>query len=206
VKSWQAIGCASIALGWLLVGGAAYTRMYVVEAFQVPSASMVPTVLKGDHLFVDKYRFTPIRGDVVVFHYPRDPSIDYIKRVVAVGGDHIVTHPDGSLAINGVDISWSAPDPNCHFDDVQGPCQLVTETVGGRSWKVVLQSSQVSKENQESDVPAGSFFVMGDNRSNSLDSRLFGPVEDKYLVGKADRIWLSAGPNGIRWKRHGPVR
>ncbi len=170
-------------------------RTFGVQAFKIPSESMLSTLLVGDHLiglkfiyglkwpFTHSYIFTgaePERGDVIIFEYPKDPSIDYIKRIIGVPGD-VVELREKKLYRNGqlVEepfaqyIATYAQDPRCvNFGPVT--------------------------------VPEGKYFVMGDNRDNSLDSRFWGFVERPAIRAKAWRIYWSAdGLTDIRWGRMG---
>jgi signal peptidase I len=195
-------------------------RSFVVEPFRIPSGSMMPTLLVGDFILVNKYAYgirlpvlntkiidigEPQRGDVVVFRYPRDPSVDYIKRVVGVPGDHIgyynkVLHingkpvketPEGVYVGKGSGVSMS------------GAEELV-EQLGDVRHEILEMPHTPSMEG-EYVVKANEYFVMGDNRDNSNDSRYWGPVPEKNLVGKAFRIWMNwdAANGGIAWDRIG---
>lgn len=195
-------------------------RSFLVEPFRIPSGSMMPTLLVGDFILVNKYAYgirlpvvntkvldlgAPERGDVVVFRFPRDPGTDYIKRVVGLPGDHIVYKhktlyingekvpqiPAGSYIGTGSGISMSGADiREEQLGDVKHQI-LVMPRLGGMNTDVV--------------VPAGHYFVMGDNRDNSNDSRYWGFVPDENLVGKAFMIWMNwdSAAGGIAWERIG---
>jgi signal peptidase I len=157
-----------------------------VQAFRIPSEAMMPTLLVGDHLFVDKRASarTPGRGDVVVFRYPEEPSRFYIKRVVAVGGDEVEVR-DKVLYVNGQPREESLIqhiDPSVHPREYDPRDNFDLYT-----------------------VPKGSYFVMGDNRDNSNDSRFWGPVDGSLVQGKALGIYWSwdAEKDGPRWERVG---
>jgi len=170
-------------------------RAFVVEPFRIPSGSMMPTLLVGDFILVNKYSYglrmpvtktklveidEPKRGDVVVFRYPRDPKVDYIKRLVGLPGDRIA-YRDKKLYVNGKlmpqkPVGWYEPVGS--GEDFGPGCQ-------------VLARGEVK-------VPEGHYFMMGDNRDNSNDSRCWGFVPESNLVGKAFVIWLS-----IDWNRPG---
>jgi signal peptidase I len=140
-------------------------QQYVVKPFYIPSPSMVPTLVEGDRVLVNRfvYRYAePERGDIVVFHPPFATGEDYIKRVVAVGGDTIEVR-DGGLYVNGA---------------LQDEPYLPEQMNGG------LRAEQ---------VPVGHVFVMGDNRNMSGDSRVFGPVSQDALVGRAFLIYWPPG-------------
>ena len=178
-------------------------RSFVVEPFRIPSGSMLPTLAIGDFILVNKYAYglklpvlhdvlipagAPRTGDVVVFRYPHDASQDYIKRVVGVPGDHLV-YRDKLLYINGREIAQreqpAAAAP---------PSQLMelrrrTEALPGAEHDVLLAPA-VGQPSRQWRVPPGHYFVMGDNRDNSNDSRAWGFVPEANLVGRAFFIWM----------------
>ncbi len=192
----------AIAIAILL---ALFIRTFVVQAFKIPSGSMLPTLMIGDHLLVNKFIYgirvpfsgkvlvplkNPKSGDIIVFKFPKDRSIDYIKRVVGVPGDKIEVK-DKKVYRNGK----LAEDPFAHF----------TSTT-------ILPGSVSPKDNfGPITVPEGKYFVMGDNRDNSSDSRFWGFVETNDVLGKAmiiywswdiDKPLLSADRfTSIRWGR-----
>ena len=151
-----------LAVAFVLVFG--FVRPFVLEAFRIPSESMVPTLLVGDRVFVNKfiYRFTePERGDVVVFYSVNGGEEDLIKRVVGVAGDEVEVR-NGTLLVNGEAREEPYLNRNLPFNDSYGP----------------------------SEVPEGHVFVMGDNRANSADSRVFGPLPIENIEGEAFlRFW-----------------
>ncbi|WP_165066791.1 signal peptidase I [Desulfovibrio sp. ZJ200] len=170
-------------------------RTFVVQAFKIPSESMVETLLVGDHLLASKFAYgikipftdtyvykgdEPARGDVIIFKYPNDPSVDYIKRVVGLPGD-VIEVRNKQLYRNGQPvredyIRFAQPDRIEPVRDNFGP---VT-------------------------VPPGKYFVMGDNRDNSMDSRFWGFVSRSAIRAKAWRIyWSWGGLDDIRWSRLG---
>ena len=170
-------------------------RENLIKAYKIPAGSMVPTLLVGDHIIVDRLVYKknqPKRGDVVVFEYPRDPSLDYIKRVVAVGGD-LVEMKDKKIFING---------------------ELQKEDFVTHRDKNVLPASQGPRDTfGPVAVPENSVFVMGDNRDNSFDSRFWGFVHEDKIRGKAMSIYWSwdvkkplissSRWSSIRWDRIG---
>jgi len=167
-------------------------RTYVVQAFKIPSGSMIPTLLVGDHILVNKfiYQFTdPKRGDVIVFKFPVDESRDFIKRIIAVGGEDLYIK-DQKIYIN-----CKPPDASCRpIDDPWG------------KWGEGLGLSESTSVH----VPPGSYFVMGDNRNNSQDSRYWGFVKREKLKGRAFLIywsWDSDQPlaESVRWSRLGKL-
>jgi signal peptidase I len=198
-------------------------RSFVVEPFKIPSGSMVPTLLVGDFILVNKFEYglrMPItntkftqgrpleRGDVVVFRYPKDESVDYIKRVIGLPGD-TVAYQDKQLTINGKPVSEAAQ-PDYFDDERQNYAKQFEESIDGRK-NAILNNPAVppfvmgAYDYQYRDnctynsrgvickVPAGHYFMMGDNRDNSADSRYWGFVPDKNIVGRAFFIWMNFG-------------
>lgn len=180
-------------------------RSFLAEPFHIPSSSMVPTLLVGDFILVNKFDYglrlpvlhtkllnigEPQRGDVVVFRYPRDPSVDYIKRVIGLPGDHIV-YRDKTLYINGVAVPHDRAGPYTGPDLPDGmSADLLNETLGKVEHQVLNIPGYPSAEGEWT-VPAGEYFCMGDNRDNSNDSRYWGFVPEANLVGKAFFIWMN---------------
>lgn len=188
---------------------ALFIRTFVVQAFKIPSGSMLPTLQIGDHLLVNKFIYgirlpfagtvlvpikEPERGDVIVFRFPRDRSTDYIKRVIGLPGDKLEIK-DKTLLINDRPID----DPHAHFTSAQ-----------------VLPGDISPKDNLGPIVvPPGKYFVMGDNRDNSSDSRFWGFVDDADILGKAMIIYWSWDIDepllsvdrfaSIRWDRLGDI-
>ncbi|MBL6615654.1 MAG: signal peptidase I [Reyranella sp.] len=205
-----------LALGLVLV-----VRTVLAEPYRVPTPSMVPTLLVGDELIASKYAYgyskysspiglmpdfagrllgkLPERGDVIVFRLPRDPSTTYVKRLIGLPGDRIQMQ-DGRLYINGTIVARRAAGPRT------GDGQLYIETLpGGREHEIVELSDTDRHDNTPVFVvPAGHYFMMGDNRDNSLDSRIaaedggVGFVPEDNLVARADLILLSRNPD-VSW-------
>jgi signal peptidase I len=197
-------------------------RSFLVEPFRIPSGSMMPTLLVGDFILVNKFAYgirlpvldtkiiaigEPKRGDVVVFRYPKDPSIDYIKRVVGVPGDHVAYY-NKKLLINGVPIEQTSLG---RFEGVgagvaMSGAEMLKEQSFDTRYKILIDSTKGTLEG-EFDVPPGRYFVMGDNRDNSNDSRYWGFVPEENLVGKAFMIWMNWDSEtdgiGIDWGRIG---
>ena len=186
-------------------------RSFVVEPFRIPSGSMLPTLLVGDFILVNKYAYglrlpvlntkvlgvgSPGRGDVVVFRYPRDPSIDYIKRVVGLPGDRIGYYGK-RLHVNGEPVALVergvSDAVRCGLDNA--PAAHLEERLG-EAGHAILVCPRLPSVEGEYVVPAGHYFVMGDNRDNSNDSRFWGAVPEANLVGKAFLIWLNVGEWG----------
>jgi signal peptidase I len=191
-------------------------RYFVVEAFKIPSASMVPTLLVGDHIFVNKFIYglrvpftnkkvlalrTPERGEIVVFIYPHDRSKDYIKRVVGVPGDTIEVKND-ELLINGVATPRHFEDSYLYADINQGcnatTFELYDEKLGGVSHALLNDKTRYPSNYGPQTIGPDEIFVMGDNRDNSSDSRVWGTVPLPNVKGKALFIWLSINRCNIR--------
>ncbi len=198
-------------------------RSFLFEPFKIPSGSMIPTLLVGDLILVNKFTYgvrlpvihtkvtdgtPPQRGDVMVFRYPPQPNLDYIKRVVGVPGDE-VAYINKRLTINGQVIETSAQpdffDENAmhyfkQFEEQLGEHQHrllnnpnVPAFVQGASNFTYRDNCRYSVEGVVCKVPEGHFFMMGDNRDNSLDSRYWGFVPEANIVGKAFFVWMNFG-------------
>jgi signal peptidase I len=199
-----------------------FLRSFLYEPFKIPSSSMVPTLLVGDLILVNKFTYgirlpvlnkkvidvgNPQRGDVMVFKYPKDMTQDYIKRVIGVPGDTIV-YENKRLTVNGKPVTYTQLDD--YLDD-ERPIyhkQLV-ENLAGVPHRILntdnkpgIEVSSVenfprreacdfSYEKFSCTVPEGNYLMMGDNRDNSLDSRYWGFVPDKNIVGKAFFVWMN---------------
>jgi signal peptidase I len=195
-------------------------RSFVAEPFRIPSGSMMPTLLVGDFILVNKFSYglrlpvlntkvlelgEPQRGDVVVFRYPEDPSIDYIKRVVGLPGDHIV-YQDKQLTINGEPVGQLPQ--GTYIGTGAGAAStgasLRYEQLGDVKHDILVRPGVRGIEG-EITVPPGHYFMMGDNRDNSKDSRYFGPVPEENLIGKAFMIWMNwdSTAEGVAWDRIG---
>ena len=198
-------------------------RSFLFEPFKIPSGSMIPTLAVGDLILVNKYHYgirLPVintkvvelnavkRGDVVVFRYPVDPRADYIKRVVGLPGD-TVAYLNKRLTINGQVVPTSAL-PDYYDEDSMRYTQQWQELLGDKPHRVLTDKAappfvlgtfdhphskacSYTAEGVECTVPAGHYFVMGDNRDNSQDSRYWGFVPDQNLVGRAFFVWMNFG-------------
>lgn len=197
-------------------------RSFIVEPFKIPSASMMPTLLIGDFILVNKYDYgirlpvlntkiienkTPERGDIVVFRYPVDPSIPFIKRIVGLPGDKF-KYQDKILTINDVAVKqmeigiYHAVGSGKMMDGAT----LSIELLDGAEHEILRMPGRQSK-NVEGVVPKGHYLVLGDNRDNSKDSRYWGYVPDDNLVGRAFMIWMNwdSKNGGIDWGRIGTM-
>jgi signal peptidase I len=204
---------ACFALGHLLVLSplTAFTKDHLIEAFKVPSASMVPAILPGDRFFADKrvgHRGGPPvhRGDVAVFVYPNDRTTMYVKRVVGLPGDRIQI--DGmQVLVNGQTIvSDEVHDlGSAELNRTLADHRAFRETVDGRSY-TVLWRKDGAHDAVTTIVPNGQVFVLGDNRDSSRDSRQFGTLPLADVSGVARQVWFSAGSDsGLRFRRTGKV-
>lgn len=183
-------------------------RSFLFEPFKIPSGSMIPTLLVGDFIVVNKYAYglrlpvthtkvvpigEPQRGDVVVFRYPVEPGVNFIKRLVGLPGDTI-SYRNKQLYVNGKKVPFQ-PEGRYGTDDVK--CSTpgfdalrLTETLGAVSHGILIHAGSESRDGQWT-VPEGHYFVMGDNRDRSNDSRVWGFVPDGNLMGRAVGIWLN---------------
>ena len=192
-------------------------RSFIFEPFRIPSSSMVPTLLIGDFIFVNKYTYglrlpvlntkvlevgEPARGDVVVFRLPSDPSTNYIKRLVGLPGD-TVEYVNKRLYINGEAVEFEVVGAYDGAGNVRAV--LGRETIDDTEHSVLLVEGQRSQEGTYR-IPDGYFFMMGDNRDNSRDSRYSGVglVPEGNVVGKAVRVWMNwEFPKAPQWRRIG---
>lgn len=181
-------------------------RSFVVEPFRIPSGSMIPTLDVGDFILVNKFAYglrlpvihtkvldigEPQRGDVTVFRFPLDPGKDFIKRIVGLPGD-VVAYRDKQVFINGKPMPLSYLGPfDGHGSAVNVQAQLYREILGDVTHTLLLNSPREAGRDLRFKVPPHSYFVMGDNRDNSDDSRYWGFVPEGNLVGKAFLIWMS---------------
>jgi signal peptidase I len=202
-------------------------RSFLFEPFKIPSGSMIPTLLVGDLILVNKYHYgvrlpvinkkiiannDPQRGDVMVFRYPKDTSVDYIKRVVGLPGDEI-TFREQRLYVNGQPAPLEAmPPPGFYDEDMLRYFPEFKEKLGDVEHRILLnpqgqpyygpddkisfpfrENCRYSAEGVSCKVPPGHYFMMGDNRDNSQDSRFWGFVPDENVVGKAFFVWMNFG-------------
>ncbi len=194
-------------------------RSFIIEPFRIPTVSMLPTLHIGDFILVNKFSYgfrlpvlnfkvlelgKPERGDVAVFRFPRNTKIDYIKRVVGLPGDKI-GYFDKTVFINGrsVEQDVKVKDTNL-LRLVPIESKLIFEHLGDYGHNLLVGPDPDLVEG-EMVVPVGHYFVMGDNRDNSSDSRFWGTVPEENLVGKAIVVWMSWDWNagGIVWNRLG---
>ena len=223
-------------------------RSFIFEPFRIPSDSMMPTLLDGDFIIVNKFAYglrlpvvdrkfvaigEPQRGDVVVFRYPLDPSVNYIKRLVGLPGDHVEVESD-RITVNGKPVPFTVTsryNDGCYVNmqlameqlgghDHQSlvcpvPLEVTPEPLPGCNRKEVrgylcgdraVEATFGEPRKFVGDVPTGMYFMMGDNRDNSEDGRVWGFVPEDNLVGKATRIWFNwdlQRSGGPVWRRVG---
>jgi signal peptidase I len=201
-------------------------RSFLFEPFKIPSGSMIPTLLVGDLILVNKYHYgirlpvinkkivannDPQRGDVMVFRYPVDPRVDYIKRVVGVPGDE-VAYLNKRLTLNGQPVPTEAL-PDFYDEESLRYAQQWSEKLGQVEHRILTNperpafvsgtydfpfkdNCRYSADGVVCKVPEGHYFMMGDNRDNSTDSRFWGFVPDEHIVGKAFMVWMNFGNLG----------
>ncbi|MFK8028542.1 MAG: signal peptidase I [Gammaproteobacteria bacterium] len=181
-------------------------RSFIAEPFRIPSGSMMPTLLHGDFILVNKFTYgirlpvlhnkvwankLPQRGDVTVFRYPKNPSLDYIKRVIGLPGDRL-EYRDKTIYVNGevveqVDLGTYIGKGR---DSVMSGSNKRLEDLNPAKHDILINDRRGSIDNSWT-VPDGHYFVMGDNRDNSNDSRVWGMVPEENLVGRAFMIWMN---------------
>ncbi len=215
----------------LLIGSILLSICY--SGFRIPAGSMSPTLLVGDFLIVNRiaygipvpYSFreaipvkNPVRGDIIVFRFPKDPSLTYIKRIVGEPGDHI-GYLNRRISINGKSLNtksdrlYGGPGDRNMIGSVGGcdrigaKCEVFIEQVEQGSYTVMTNPDVKNSSDGETVVPEGHYFVMGDNRDYSHDSRNWGFVPRDYVIGKAVLVWMhwdwSSGGNGLDISRVG---
>jgi signal peptidase I len=181
---------------------ALFVRTFVVQAFKIPTGSMENNLLIGDHLLVNKFVFAPTRtalervllpidpirrGDILVFKFPEDPERDFIKRVIALPGETLEMR-DKKIYIDGKPLN----EPYVYF---RSPVE------GRGTGDADFTEVDLQRNYGPVTVPEGFYFMMGDNRDNSQDSRYWGFLNREYVKGKALFIYMSFGDGGIRWRR-----
>ena len=213
---------------WPVLAVVLVLRSFFYEPFNIPSDSMVPTLETGDFILVNKYQYglrlpilnskfvsvsEPERGDVVVFRYPPQPSISYIKRVIGLPGDHIV-YDHGQLSINGQKVAKVPTEFSREKDVLDTPTSIYHKETLGKHTFTMRELEGVNMARQapfinyidngkyagedglywEVNVPEGHYFAMGDNRDQSADSRFWGFVPEQNLAGRAEYIWMHKEP------------
>lgn len=196
-------------------------RSFLFEPFRIPSGSLEPTLLIGDFILVNKYDYgvrlpvvhnkvfensQPKRGDIMVFRWPANPSVDFIKRVIGLPGDRI-SYINKELFVNGEKIPQEFLQKSFSEDEEGEASQVIEkqENLLGVKHKIYIDPAKTSRDYRDIVVPQGMYFVMGDNRDGSADSRYWGFVPDKNIVGKAVLVWMSwdKTKTNVRWDRLG---
>lgn len=196
-------------------------RSFIIEPFRIPSGSLKPSLLVGDFVLTNKFTYgirlpvlgtkiininEPKRGDIVVFRWPPDPSIDYIKRVVGLPGDHI-SYINKTLYINGKEAPQQLQAQTIDKSDngTTWAVEQKQEDLLGVKHAIFIHPGVINEDINDIVVPPNHYFMMGDNRDDSYDSRGWGFVPDANLVGKAILVWFSwdSDNNSVRWKRLG---
>ncbi|MFV2005581.1 MAG: signal peptidase I [Gammaproteobacteria bacterium] len=199
-------------------------RSFIAEPFRIPSGSMLPTLNIGDFILVNKFSYgfrlpvinekiisvaDPKRGDIMVFRFPHDPKMHFVKRVVGLPGDKI-EYKNETIYINGKQMSQQE---NGKYEFRSGANRNLSlnkliEDLDSVKHDILIDRRRTSQRTLRFDVPAGQYFVMGDNRNYSNDSRYWGFVPDKNVVGKAFFIWFSwdwSNGGGVNWSRIGTM-
>lgn len=196
-------------------------RSFLFEPFRIPSGSLEPTLLMGDFILVNKFNYgiripvlhtkvldnnAPKRGDIMVFRWPPNPSFNFIKRVIGLPGDKI-SYVNKELYVNGQKIPQSFLQNTIAEDESGNEWRPIEkqEDLLGIKHHIFINEEKLSHDYHDIVVPDGMYFVMGDNRDDSDDSRYWGFVPDKNIVGKAMLVWMSwnSAKTNIRWSRIG---
>ncbi len=197
-------------------------RSFLFQPFRVPTGSLEPTIVPGDFLVVNMFDYglrlpvwhtkimnvgEPKRGDIMLFRWPVDQRIDFVKRVIGLPGDHI-SYIDKVFYINGVAAKQTPIDTATDTDEsgtLSWPVQILEEDLGGIKHKIFIRPDRPAEDFKDMVVPPGHYLMVGDNRDSSNDSRYWGFVPENNIIGKALYVWLSwDGENHkIRWNRLG---
>jgi signal peptidase I len=199
-------------------------RSFLIQPYRVPSGSLEPTIMTGDFIAANqfayglrlpvlRYKIVPIgepkRGDIALFHYPKNPKLVYIKRVIGLPGDHVV-YKNKTLTVNGKTMRQYLLGKNLEIVPGRGfsiPVLEKMEDFYGIKHKIYVFEQGGDTATYDVVVPKGHYFMMGDNRDDSEDSRYWGFVPEENLVGKAMVVWMSwdSERHNIRWNRIGRV-
>jgi signal peptidase I len=198
-------------------------RSFLFEPFRIPSGSLEPTLLTGDFILVNKYAYgirlpvlhkkifgsgLPKRGDIMIFRWPPNPSVDFIKRVIGLPGDHI-SYINKELTVNGQQVPQQMLQKSIAYDELGREWQPdeKQENLLGVQHNIFVNPDKQSRDFKDIVVPPGMYFMMGDNRDDSADSRYWGFVPDQNIVGKAVLVWMSwdKQKTNLRFNRIGKV-
>lgn len=195
-------------------------RSFIAQPYRVPTGSLEPTVLPNDFLLVTQYSYglrlpitntrfinigEPKRGEIAVFHFPLDPTIDYVKRIVGLPGDHII-YKDKTFYINGIKATQRYIGPAIDYEDgADLPVREYEENLLGVKHPILINPDKEDNNTSDFIVPQGMYFAVGDNRDDSWDSRQWGFVPEANFVGQAKFILLSYDIKAkkLRWSRFG---
>jgi signal peptidase I len=196
-------------------------RSFLLQPYLVPTGSLEPTINPGDFIAVTQYSYgvrvpvigdtvidiaKPQRGEIALFRWPENKDLLFIKRVIGVPGDHVV-YRNKTLYINGREAKQDLLANDYKLENSGNMIKITKKQEDLLGYKHVMQeyTNIASSDNIDIIIPDGNYFMMGDNRDNSNDSRSWGLVPDRNLVGKARLIWMSVNPDtyGIRWDRIG---
>lgn len=194
-------------------------RSFLFEPFRIPSGSLEPTLQIGDFILVNKFDYgiripvihkkvishnEPQRGDIIVFRWPPNPSVNFIKRIIGVPGDHI-SYINKELTVNGQKIPQQMVGLAISQDESGGLQNVIEkrENFFGIDHSIYQNEGDAGHDFHDIVVPEGMYFAMGDNRDNSADSRFWGFIPEQNIVGKAVLVWMSwdSSHHKVRWKR-----
>tara|TARA_B100001996_G_scaffold226589_1_gene174500 strand:- start:303 stop:1052 length:750 start_codon:yes stop_codon:yes gene_type:complete len=191
-----------------------FLRSFLAEPFRIPSGSMLPTLLIGDYILVNKYQYgvrlpitkskiieisEPKRGDIIVFRYPENEKINFIKRVIGIPGDE-VRYENKNIYVNNVNYKKIEKKDHNYLNEFSRPEIIMFSENNNKKLYDILDDNMSPSNDNIFIVPEGKYFVMGDNRDHSSDSRYWGFVPEENLVGKAFLIWFSFNSDNFSFK------
>lgn len=197
-------------------------RSFLIQPYRVPTGSLEPTIMPGDFIAVNQFSYgvrfpvlnskiitvgEPKRGDIALFRWPVNPAVVFVKRVIGLPGDHVV-YKNKVLYINGKKMTQRFIGTGFDYGNAAGqiqPVDIYEENLNGVKHKIFRHAQGGETKNYDLKVPAGHYFMMGDNRDNSDDSRFWGAVPERNFIGKAFGVWMSWDPinSKVRWNRIG---